>query len=251
MNRFLSATALAAGLAVAAPALAFDMTEMTEGERAAFGAEVRAYLMENPEVIIEAVNELERRQQAAQGDRDIDLISANAADIFDDGVSHVGGNPEGDVTLVEFIDYRCGYCRKAHEEVQELVESDGNIRFIVKEFPILGPDSLESSKFAIAVKQVAGDDAYEAAHNTLIKMNGTVTEAALRKLAETLEVDADAVLAEMESDRTGQIIAETRALAQRLQINGTPTFVLEESMVRGYLPLDGMRQIVEQERLDG
>lgn len=251
MTRFLAATALAATLACAGPALATDLTEMTEAERDAFGAAVRAYLMENPQVIIEAVNELERRQQAAQGDRDLDLIAANRGDIFDDGFSHVGGNPEGDVTLVEFIDYRCGYCRKAHEEVKELIESDGNIRFIVKEFPILGPDSLESSKFAIAVLEVAGDAAYESAHDALIKLGGTVNETALRRLAETLGLDAEAVLAEMESDRVAQRIAETRALAQRLQINGTPTFVLEDSLLRGYLPLDAMRQVVAQERAEG
>ncbi|WP_283644158.1 DsbA family protein, partial [Marinovum algicola] len=180
-----------------------------------------------------------------------DLIAANRSDIFDDGFSHVGGNPEGDVTLVEFIDYRCGYCRKAHEEVKELIESDGNIRFIVKEFPILGPDSLESSKFAIAVLEVAGDAAYESAHDALIKLGGTVNETALRRLAETLGLDAEAVLAEMESDRVAQRIAETRALAQRLQINGTPTFVLEDSLLRGYLPLDAMRQVVAQERAEG
>ncbi|WP_323766871.1 DsbA family protein [Marinovum sp.] len=250
MYRFLTSTALAATL-LAGPALATDLTDMTEAESAAFGAAVRAYLMENPEVIIEAVNALEQRQQAAQGDRDVDLIAANRGDIFDDGFSHVGGNPKGDVTLVEFIDYRCGYCRKAHEEVKELIESDGNIRFIVKEFPILGPDSLESSKFAIAAGEVAGEDAYMAAHEALINFGGTVNEAALRRLAETLELDAAAVLAEMESDTVAERIAETRALAQRLQINGTPTFVLDETLLRGYLPLDAMRQVVEESRAEG
>lgn len=250
MYRFLTSTALAATL-LAGPALATDLTEMTEAETAAFGQAVRAYLMENPQVIIEAVNELERRQQAAQGDRDIDLIAANRADIFDDGFSHVGGNPEGDVTLVEFIDYRCGYCRKAHDEVKQLVESDGNIRFIVKEFPILGPDSLESSKFAIAVHEVAGDAAYEAAHDALIRLGGTVNEASLRRLAETLELDAEAVLAEMESDTVARRIGETRELAQQLQINGTPTFVLDDTLLRGYLPLDAMRQVVEESRAEG
>ncbi len=251
MTRFLTSTALAAGLTLAGltfagPALATDLTEMTETERRAFGDEVRAYLMENPQVIIEAVNKLERRQQAAQGDADGDLIAAHRDAIFDDGYSHVGGNPEGDVTLVEFLDYRCGYCRKAHDEVAELVESDGNIRLIVKEFPILGPDSLESSKFAIAVLNLAGDDAYQAAHEALITYGGAVNETSLRRLAETLALDADAVLEEMESAEVSQVIADTRALAQALQINGTPTFVLEDTMLRGYLPLDAMRQVVAQ-----
>lgn len=248
MNRLLKTTALAAALAT--PAWATDLTQMTEAERDAFRAEVRAYLMENPEVIIEAVNELERKQAEAQGDMDVALVQSNAEAIFNDGFSHVGGNPDGDITLVEFVDYRCGYCRKAHDEVQELVSSDGNIRFITKEFPILGPDSVESSKFAIAVRQVAGDEAYVNAHNALIKFGGTVNDTSLRRLAETLDLDADAVMDRMESDEVAQVIADTRALAQKLQINGTPTFVLEETMLRGYLPLDAMRQIVDETRRD-
>lgn len=250
MTRILTSASLAAALAFASPALATDLTAMTEAERDSFRAEIRAYLMENPEVIIEAVNELERKQAQAQQGQDVDLIAANAEDIFDDGVSVVSGNPDGDITMVEFLDYRCGYCRKAHDEVHELVESDGNIRFITKEFPILGPDSVESSKFVIAVGRVAGDEAYTEASNTMIKFNGTVDEVAVRRLSETLEVDADAVLAEMESDAVAQQIADTRALAMKLKINGTPSFVLPETMLRGYMPLDSMRQLVEEARAE-
>ncbi|MGY3436862.1 MULTISPECIES: DsbA family protein [unclassified Marinovum] len=249
MKRLLKTTALA--LTLATPALATDLTEMTDAEREIFREEVRAFLMDDPQVIIDAVNELERQKAAAQDGQDEDLIANNHAAIFNDGVSHVGGNPDGDITLVEFVDYRCGYCRKAHDEVHELIKTDGNIRFITKEFPILGPDSLESAKFAIAVRDVAGDEAYVAANDTLIRFNGSVTEAALRKIAETLEVDADAVIARMNDDEVTQIIADTRALAQKLKINGTPTFVLEDTMLRGYLPLEGMRQMVDQTRQDG
>lgn len=248
---WLGAGALTSALALAGPAFATDLTEMTEAERAAFRTEVRAYLLDNPEVIMEAVQVLEERQQAAQEGMDGALVEANRAAIFNDGFSHVGGNPDGDITLVEFLDYRCSYCRKAHDEVHELVSTDGNIRFITKEFPILGPESLESSKFAIAVRNVAGDDAYVAANDTLMRYNGKITEAALRKMSGALGVDADAVMAEMDSDAVMQVIAETRALAQRLQINGTPSFVLETEMLRGYLPLEGMRQIVAEVREAG
>lgn len=248
MTNMLKPLALGATLALASPALATDLTAMTDAERDAFGAAVRAYLLENPQVIMEAVQVLEERQASAQEGADVAMIAANSKEIFDDGFSHVSGNPDGDVTLVEFIDYRCGYCRRAHDEVAELVKSDGNIRLITKEFPILGPESLESSKFALAVRQVAGDDAYKAANNALIKFNGKVNETSLRKLAGVLEVDAEAVLAAMDSDPVNEAIAKTRALAQRLQINGTPTFVLETQMLRGYLPLEGMRQVVEEVR---
>jgi protein-disulfide isomerase len=176
------------------------------------------------------------------------MVKAHAEEIFDDGYSWVGGNPDGDVTLVEFIDYRCGYCRRAHDEVNELVENDGDIRLVIKEFPILGPDSLASSRFAIATKQVAGDEAYHAAKEALIRMTGEVNEVTLTRLAESLGLDADEILLQMQSPDVDEVIARTRALAQRLGISGTPTFVLPDRMVRGYVPLENMREIVADVR---
>ncbi|MGR3320970.1 MAG: DsbA family protein [Pseudooceanicola sp.] len=240
---------LAAALMLAAtPALAFDPTDMTEAEREAFRAEVRAYLMENPQVIMDAVAVLERREAEAKAEADETLVQVNADALEDDGFSWVGGNPDGDVTLVEFLDYRCGYCRKAFDEVNELVESDGNIRFVVKEFPILGEASMLSSRFAIATKQIAGDAAYEGVHDALMEFTGAPDRTALTRIAEGLALDPEPILAAMDSPEVTREIAETRALAQRLQINGTPTFVIGGQMLRGYVPLDAMRGIVEDAR---
>ena len=185
MKRTLAAASLSIA-ALAAPAGAFDLTAMSEDERAAFRAEIRAYLLENPEIIMEAVGVLEQRQAEQQAQADVDLVKINAEDIFNDGYSWVGGNVNGDVTLVEFVDYRCGYCRKAHDEVAQLVDTDGNIKFILKEFPILGEESLISSRFAIATKMVAGDDAYKQMHDALITFNGNVGRGSLTRLAEGL-----------------------------------------------------------------
>lgn len=244
-----SALAMIAATSVFAADL--DLDNMSDADRAAFGAQVRAYLLENPEVIMEAVQVLEERQAAEQAQGDEALIAANAEAIFDDGYSWVGGNPEGDVTIVEFFDYRCGYCRRAHPEVLELLEQDGNIRYVAKEFPILGENSVISSRFALAVREVAGDDAYEAAKESLITLNSDMDDTVLRRLAETLDLDADAVLAAMDSDAITEQLAQTRALAQTLQINGTPSFVMGDQMVRGYVPLAGMQQIIEEARQDG
>ncbi|MGX9354460.1 DsbA family protein [Roseobacteraceae bacterium S113] len=249
MRRLITATALMTTLAL--PAAAFDLEAMSDEERAAFRAEIRAYLLDNPEVIMEAVQVLEARNEQAAAQNDGALVAAHKTAIFEDGYSHVGGNPEGDVTIVEFIDYRCGFCRRAHGEVLELVESDGNIRVITKEFPILGPNSTASSKFAIAVKQIAGGAAYEQANNALIALNGEMSPPAMRRLASQLGLDADAVLEAMESDAVLDEIAQTRALAELLQIRGTPTFVFGDQMVRGYVPIDGMREIVAQVRSPG
>ena len=240
--------ATVAATALALPALAMDLTELTDAERAQFRAEVRAYLMENPEVIMEAVEQLQNREAQAQATADMDLVSNNAQAIFDDGYSWVGGNPDGDIVLVEFLDYRCGYCKRAHGEVARLLETDGNIKLIVKELPILGEQSVLASRFAIATKQVAGDDSYGALKDALMAYNGDVTIESLRRMANTFGLDADAIEAAMDSDAVTREIAETRALAQTLQISGTPTFVMQDEMLRGYLPYDQMQAMVEEKR---
>lgn len=238
-------------LPFATPALAFDPAAMTEAERAAFRTEIRSYLMENPEVLMEAIGVLEQRQQKDAMQADLDMLVTNHDVIFNDPASWVGGNPEGDITVVEFLDYRCGYCRKSYEEVEELVKSDGNIRFVVKEFPILGEQSTLSSQFAIATRMVAGDEAYKRAHDALITLRGDATPDTLGALAKDLGLDADAILAKMSAPEVQDIIAANHALGTTMQINGTPSFVIDQTMVRGYVPLDAMRQIVEGQRRDG
>lgn len=240
--------ALVAGLMLTTPATAFDLTDMNAEERSAFRAEIRDYLLENPEIIMEAVAVLEQRQAQQQAADDQSIVENNAEALFDDPNSWVGGNPDGDVTIVEFIDYRCGYCRRAHDEVAQLLETDGNIRMILKEFPILGADSETSSRFAIATLQLAGDETYHAVSDALMKLKPSPEESVLRRLADSFDLDADAVFARMETDAVSEVIADNRALAQRMSINGTPTFVVEDQLVRGYMPLDGMIEIVDEVR---
>lgn len=221
---------------------------MTDAERTAFRAEVKAYLLENPEVLIEAMDILQSRQQAAAEQQDQMILATNHDAIFNDGASWVGGNPEGDVTVVEFLDYRCGYCRKAWQEVDELVKSDGNIRFVMKEFPILGEQSVISSRFAIAVLQLHGPEAYATAHDALISLRADATPESLERLADELGHDWAALQTRMAAPEVTAVIEANHALAQKLDISGTPTFVVDGTMVRGYVPLDGMRQIIADER---
>lgn len=243
--------ALATTAALSLPAQALDLAGMTDAERQAFRTEVRAYLLENPEVIMEAVAVLERRQAEAQAQDDSALVAANEAAIFDDEHSWVGGNPEGDITLVEFMDYRCGYCRRATPEVAELLESDGNIRFVIKEYPILGDESVLSSRFAIATLQTSGANAYEAVHDALMAFSGELDEGSLRRLGDTLGLETEAIMARMDSDEVSQVIAENHRLARELGISGTPSFVMENQVLRGYLPLEVMQDLAEQVRADG
>lgn len=242
--------ALALGLLIATQSAALELDAMTDGERAAFRAEIRSYLLENPEVLMEAIGVLEQRQQAAKVGNDVALAQNFADQLFNDGYSFVGGNPDGDIAIVEFLDYRCGFCKKAFPEMEALIAGDGNIRYIVKEFPILGEASTLASQFAIAVKIVAGDEAYKEVHNTLMEFRGDVTKSNLDRLAESLDLDVAAISVEMGGSEVAQIINDTRLLGQAMQITGTPTFVVQDQMLRGYVPFAQMEQIVARVRSD-
>ena len=242
----MKSVALLVAMSLATPALAQEA--MSDAERTAFRAEVRAYLMENPEVIMEAVAVLEQRDQAAKANNDVTLAQNHAGQLHDDPNSWVGGNLEGDIIIVEFMDYKCGYCKKAYPEVAHLLTTDGNIRYIVKEFPILGDQSMLAAQFAIATKLVAGDEAYKTVHNTLMEFRGDITPDMLTKLGESLELDTAAITVEMEGAEVAKVINDNRLVGQAMQISGTPTFVVQDQMLRGYVPFDQMVQIVEQIR---
>lgn len=241
---------LAAALAVTAlgPASAFEIDAMSDAERDIFRSEIRDYLIENPEVLMEAIAVLEERRAQETAMAEESMLSDNRDAIFNDGYSYVGGNPDGDVTVVEFMDYRCGFCKRAFPAVEELIATDGNIRFIVKEFPILGEQSTLASRYAIAAKLVAGDEVYKAVHDSLMTWSGQITPASLGRIARGTGVDHEAVLAKMNDDEVTQIIEQNRALAQALQIQGTPSFIMGENFVRGFVELDQMRAIVESIR---
>lgn len=242
---------LAAALSLTAGfAQAFDLSAMTDAERDAFRAEVRAYLLDNPEVLMEAIGVLEERQAVAEAANDQNLARAFENELTNDGYSYVGGNPDGDITIVEFMDYRCGYCKRAFPEVEALVSHDGNIRVVVKEYPILGEQSVLAARFAIAVKQTSGDEAYKLVHDTLMNMRGAITETALEQLARTAGLSVQDVFSQMNSDAVTEVLRRNAELGARMQISGTPTFVVEDEMVRGYVPQSQLAAIIAEQRAD-
>ena len=246
--KYVSLAALTMAAALGAPAAALDLSTMSAAEKAAFGEAVKTYLMENPEVLVEAINKLEERQQAAQADNDKVLVQTNAEDIFHYAGDWVGGNPDGDVTMVEFIDYKCTYCKKAYEVVDEVLKKDGKIRFVVKEFPILSDQSVLAARFAVATRQVAGDAAYEKVHDALMAVRGDITLDSLQRLAEEQKIDAKAVLAQMNSEEVTAVLRANAQLAERMAIEGTPAFVVGGQLLRGYAPAEVMAQIIADER---
>jgi protein-disulfide isomerase len=230
------------------PASAFEIDAMSDAERDIFRAEIRDYLIENPEVLMEAIAVLEERRAQEAAMAEDSMLDDNREAIFNDGFSYVGGNPDGDVTIVEFMDYRCGFCKRAFPIVEEFLATDGNVRFILKEYPILGEQSTLASRYAIATKMVSGDDTYKAVHDALMTWSGQITEASLGRIARGTGVDHEAVLAKMNDDDVTEIINRNRALAASLQIQGTPSYIMGEHFVRGFVELEQMRAIIDSIR---
>ncbi len=235
-------------LAFSSISIAMDINNLTNADRKVLQKEIRRYILENPDIIFEAADIVRKRQAALEVQEDEELIQSNFNEIFYDNYSYVGGNPDGDITIVEFVDYKCGYCRKAAELVRELIAKDDNIRFVVKEFPILGEASLVSSKFAIAVKNIGGPEKYKVAHDILLALTAEPTEIYLRRIAKELELNPEELFEAMQSDLVAQEIDQTGELAQKLQISGTPTFILGDQFLRGFVPLEILSKAIHSER---
>ena len=235
-------------LAFSSISIAMDINNLTNADRKVLQKEIRRYILENPDIIFEAADIVRKREAALEVQEDEELIQSNFNEIFYDNYSYVGGNPDGDITIVEFVDYKCGYCRKAAELVRELIAKDDNIRFVVKEFPILGEASLVSSKFAIAVKNIGGPEKYKVAHDILLALTAEPTEIYLRRIAKELELNPEELFEAMQSDLVAQEIDQTAELAQKLQISGTPTFILGDQFLRGFVPLEILSKAIQSER---
>ena len=235
-------------LAFSSISIAMDINNLTNADRKVLQKEIRRYILENPDIIFEAADIVRKREAALEVQEDEELIQSNFKEIFYDNYSYVGGNPDGDITIVEFVDYKCGYCRKAAELVRELIAKDANIRFVVKEFPILGEASLVSSKFAIAVKNIGGPEKYKVVHDILLALAAEPTEIYLRRIAKELELNPEELFEAMQSDLVKKEIDQTGELAQKLQISGTPTFILGDQFLRGFVPLEILAKAIQSER---
>jgi protein-disulfide isomerase len=205
---------------------------------------VREYLLREPEIIMQAIEELQRRRDAQAAATQRERLAGERETLEADARDPVLGNPDGDVTLVEFFDYRCGYCRIMAEPMQTLLAGDPELRVVMKEFPILGPDSLLASRAALAAHRQGG---YEAMHWALLA-ESRIDETAIRRLAEAQGLDVEQLFADMEADEVADHIQDNILLAQGLGINGTPSFVIGETVLPGAVPVERLTQLVEELR---
>jgi len=241
-------TLLFALFAFSAPVQAFDITKMTPEEEVAFGEAVRTYMLAHPDLLLELIDQIESDRAASRATADASLIEKNSNALFADANSFVGGNPNGDIVIVEFLDYKCGYCKQAFPEVAKVIQTDGNIRFVIKEFPILGEQSVLAARFAISVKLNAGDEAYGKIHDTMMTFRGDFNDASLRRLADQAGLATEAIMSGMNAPEVDAVLNANHALARALEIDGTPGFILGNQVLRGYVPHDALVQLVDQAR---
>jgi protein-disulfide isomerase len=210
-----------------------------------FERRVRDYILKNPEVIMEAARRFEQRQRVADESEATAVLKARADEIFRDKDSPVGGNPNGDVTLVEFFDYNCPYCRQVTPVMQEAEKADPQLRVVYKEFPILGPNSTHSAKAALAIHR---QGKYLAFHKELMLERGVADEAKVLRIAAKVGVDVDRMKSDMNDPAITAMLERNLALAQALRINGTPAFVTGDQIVRGAIDLKTLQALIRGAR---
>lgn len=247
--------ALASGIFAAACALALSSAQTLAEERdeaAELSADriesiVRDYLMREPEIIYEALQELQRRQNEAAAERQRQAVVANRDELHHDPAAPVGGNPDGDVTLVEFFDYRCMYCRRVVSSMQALLEDDDELRVVFKELPVLGEESVRAARAALASRE---QGEYVPFHFALMRADD-LSEGAILELAADLGLDPQQLREDMRGPKVEAAIQANYSLANKLGIEGTPAFVIGDQVIPGAIDQARMRQLIEEARASG
>ena len=210
-----------------------------------FESLAKDYLLANPEVIVEAVRQIEVRQQAAQENELTAIVTARHAEIFNDPASPVGGNPAGDVTLVEFFDYNCPYCRQAAPFMQQLQAVDRGVRIVFKEFPILGPGSRFAARAALASQK---QGKYLAFHTAMMTHKGSISESSTLEIAARVGMDVEQLKRDMADPAIEAAIRSNFDLADALRLSGTPSFISGKQITRGLVDLETMTQLIAAAR---
>ncbi len=239
LTRFTSAVLCAAVVAIGAAAAEEPFTP----EKArAIEKIVREYILKNPEIIIEAARILRAREESAARNQTRRTILARRDELFNDPASPVGGNPQGDVTVVEFFDYQCPYCKRVLPSIRALLAEDGNLRYVFKEFPILGKASVFAARAALAAHR---QGKYLEFHMAVMPATRVM------RLAKTAGLDVDRLRRDMADRTIDDSIRRNLELARALDVNGTPAFVIGDTVVPGAVDIDTLRSLIARERQIG
>jgi protein-disulfide isomerase len=213
------------------PALSQDLTD----------AAIERYIRTHPEVIVQSLQALEAKREADLREHQKVALARKQHELLHDPTSPVSGNPKGEITLVEFYDYRCGYCKKAAQAVTDLQKEDPRVRVVYKDFPILGEPSELAAKAALA-SQAQGK--HQAFHEALLASRADMTKGEILKIAVGVGLDAKRLEADMANPQWQAVIEKNRALAQDLGISGTPGFIVGNELVPGMLDLNGLKELI-------
>lgn len=231
---------LALGPGFHSQAIAAD--EMSQSQ---FDQRVHDYILAHPEVIMEALQSLDARQREADAKEARAVLAAKADEVFRDPASPVGGNAQGNVTMAEFFDYNCPYCRQVAPIMAQAAADDPQLRIVYKEFPILGPDSVFAAKAALAANK---QGKYAEFHKALYDAKTRVTETVVLKVAADVGLDVSRLKTDMQLPEILAAIEQNVTLAQALKINGTPGFVVGDQIFPGATDLATMKSLIEQAR---
>ncbi|WP_407146477.1 DsbA family protein [Bradyrhizobium sp. ORS 86] len=239
--RFLAPALLALG--VCAAPLSASAQSFTDTQRSDIETIVRNYLVSHPEVLEEAMNELNKRQAAAEAEKHEQNVAKNADTIFNSPRGVTLGNKDGDVTFVEFFDYNCGYCKRAMADMLDLMKSDPKLKVVLKEFPVLSQGSVEAAQVAVAVRmQDPTGKKYLEFHQKLLGGRGAADKARALAVAKDVGLDMAKLEKDMTSPEVKATIEENFRLAEAMGMNGTPSYVIGKQVVVGAVGLDNLKE---------
>lgn len=241
---------LAIGLAVAlvtafAGSFGARAAEFTPEQKSEIGAIIKDYLVNNPDALRAAIDALDKHDKQVEAQARQSAVSDQSKTLFSSAHQADVGNPKGDAALVEFFDYNCHYCKGALPDIAKLMQSDPNLKVVLKDFPVLGPGSVEAAKVASAVRNQLHGDKFWQFHFKLLGMHGPIGKAEALAVAKEMGVDMDQLNKDMESPEVMAGLQEVMHMADALQINGTPTFVVGQEVVVGAVGYDELKQKID------
>jgi protein-disulfide isomerase len=237
------ALAFATAVLAAAPAARAD--SMTPAQKTEMGAFIRDYLVGHPEVLREAIEALDKHDKEVADHARLKAVADNAGAIYHSKFQADVGNPKGAATLVEFFDYNCHFCKGALPDIAKLMKDDPDLHVVLKDFPVLGPGSVEAARVASAVRNQLQGDRFWDFHYKLLGMHGPIGKKEALSVAKEMGLDMDRLQKDMDSAAVDAGLKETLAMADDLQINGTPTFVLGDAVVVGAVGYDELKSKID------
>lgn len=240
LKKLLTATVLSA---FALSTTAMSANAFDDAQKKEIGEIVKQYLIENPEVMVEVQQALQKKQEEARLAQAKTAVEQNREEIFNAPTDYVMGNPNGKITIVEFYDYNCGYCKRAIGDMDAIIKNNSEVRFVLKDFPILGPDSLAAHKVADAFRRIAPDK-YGKFHRELLGGDVRADEARAIEVAASLGVKEDALRKKMAENVDDAGVQQAYKLASQLGISGTPSYILGDEAIYGAIGADAINEKV-------